>query len=288
MRASDSPSAARRADLSASEPSPSSIKAKPRRAATPVRDRPSAFRAVTKASVGLAAGAALVAGLGVAGTGTAAAATYAPSLHRGDRGRAVVRLQRELSAHGPNVSDTGYFGPVTTRRVNQLKARHGWRVDGIAGHRVWSLLLHDRHRVTSPALPKPRVKSASLSRSARRPAISSSKGLRALTYAKRHLGDPYVYGAAGPTRFDCSGLTLAAWRAAGVRLPHNTNAQWAAVRHVSKSHLRKGDLVFFYSGRSHVALYAGHGMVIHAPRPGSSVSYIKMKYMPFNGAARPA
>jgi cell wall-associated NlpC family hydrolase len=57
---------------------------------------------------------------------------------------------------------------------------------------------------------------------------------------------------------------------------------------VSRSHLKKGDLVFFYSGISHVAIYAGNGKVIHAPRPGKRVSYIKIKYMPFKGARRPS
>jgi cell wall-associated NlpC family hydrolase len=285
MRATGQQPAARRADSSASKPSNTS-KAKPRRALVPTTEGPSALAKVTKASVGLAAGAAMVTGLGLAGTGTAAAATNAPSLHKGDRGSAVVRLQRELSAHGPNVSDTGYFGSVTKKRVNHQKAQHGWRTDGIAGRRVWKVLLHDGHRVSSPALHKAHhakkaVKSRSLS-------SSQAKGLRALKFAKRQLGDRYVYGAAGPNTFDCSGLTLAAWRSVGVKLPHNTNAQWRATHHVAKSHLRKGDLVFFYSGRSHVAIYAGNGKVIHAPKPGSRVSYIKMKYMPFNGAARPA
>ncbi len=286
MRATGQHPAARRAD-SASKPRSTSIRTAPRRAVVTATEHRSVLRTVSRASIGLAAGAALATGMSVVGTQTAAAATSAPSLHQGDRGSAVVRLQRELSAHGPNVSDTGYFGPITKRRVNHLKAQHGWRTDGIAGHRVWKVLLHDRHRVTWPALhhtwhkPKPAVKSRTLN-------SSQAKGLRALQFAKRQLGDRYVYGAAGPNSFDCSGLTMAAWRSAGVRLPHNTNAQYRAAHHISKSHLRKGDLVFFYRGRSHVAIYAGKGMVIHAPRPGSKVSYIKMKYMPFNGAARPA
>lgn len=283
MRASGNPPAARRADLSASKPSiKTNVTA--RRAVTSVAEPGTALlKRAGRTTVGIAAGAALVGGLAV-GTASPAAAsgTRAPSLHVGSSGSAVVRLQRELSAKGKNVPDTGYFGSQTKKRVNRLKAHHGWKKDGIAGHRVWNVLLHDSHRVTSPALgrtvrhPKPRS------------ASSSSKGLKALRYAKRHLGDSYVYGAAGPNSFDCSGLTMAAYRSAGVHLAHNSTVQYREVRHVSKSNLKLGDLVFFYSGRSHVAIYAGHGKVIHAGEPGQPIEYIKMKYMPYNGAGRPA
>jgi peptidoglycan DL-endopeptidase CwlO len=279
MRASGHQPAARRADTSASKPS-SRIKVTPRRAVTPLPEDSPFLKRAGKATTGLAVGAALVGGIVAAGTQPAAASVldHAPTLHPGSRGTAVVRLQKELSAHGRNVAASGYFGSLTKRRVNHLKANHGWRTDGVAGRRVWSVLLHDGHRVTSPSLIR-RVSSTS---------GSTSKALRALSYAKRHLGDSYRYGAAGPNAFDCSGLTLAAYRSVGIRLPHNTVAQYRAVRHVSRSNLRKGDLVFFYSGRSHVAIYAGDGRVIHAGRPGEPIRYIKMKYMPYNGAGRPA
>jgi hypothetical protein len=96
------------------------------------------------------------------------------------------------------------------------------------------------------------------------------------------------------------GLTLAAtaavstipaeaatrWRAAGVKLPHSAGKQYRIGKKISKSQLRNGDLVF-YRGISHVGLYAGNGKVIHGPRPGKKVSYIKMSYMPYAGARRP-
>src|SRR5215216_3909755 len=115
----------------------------------------------------------------------------------------------------------------------------------------------------------------------------SSRGTRALNFAKAQLGKPYQYASAGPDSYDCSGLTSAAWKAAGVTLPRTSQAQFSVGRAVSRSELALGDLVFFYSGISHVALYAGNGMVIHAPNPGSSVEYIKMSYMPYAGARRP-
>jgi hypothetical protein len=73
----------------------------------------------------------------------------------------------------------------------------------------------------------------------------------------------------------------------GVSLPHSSRQQFSRGRSVAKSDLQLGDLVFFYSDISHVGLYAGNGQVIHAPRPGKSVEYIKMSYMPYAGARRP-
>ena len=111
----------------------------------------------------------------------------------------------------------------------------------------------------------------------------------ALAYAKLQLGKPYRYGAAGPAAFDCSGLTSAAWKAAGVTLPRTSAQQFGVGRKVAKADLQPGDLVFFYGATpGHVALYAGHGLVIHAPRPGKTVEYLKMEYMPFSGARRVA
>ncbi|MET0694846.1 MAG: NlpC/P60 family protein [Propionibacteriaceae bacterium] len=118
---------------------------------------------------------------------------------------------------------------------------------------------------------------------------SSGKGAVALAYAIKQIGKPYVFGADGPSSFDCSGLTSAAWRAAGVSIPRTSRTQsTGGGRSIAKSDLKPGDLVFFYSPVSHVAIYAGNGMVVHAPHPGASVRYIKMKYMPYAGARRPA
>jgi peptidoglycan DL-endopeptidase CwlO len=120
-----------------------------------------------------------------------------------------------------------------------------------------------------------------------RPATGGSKGAKALAYAKAQLGEPYVRNAAGPSSWDCSGLTMMAWGSVGVSLPHSSRQQFGRGRSVAKSDLQPGDLVFFYSDISHVGLYAGNGQVIHAPRPGKSVEYIKMSYMPYAGARRP-
>ncbi|HYP46724.1 MAG TPA: C40 family peptidase [Propionibacteriaceae bacterium] len=116
----------------------------------------------------------------------------------------------------------------------------------------------------------------------------TDKGAIALAYAKRQLGKPYVWAAEGPNAFDCSGLTSAAWRAAGVSIPRTSAVQArGAGRPVARADLQPGDLVFFYDPVSHVAMYVGDNVIIHAPRPGRSVTYGTMSNRPYAGARRP-
>ncbi|WP_151477091.1 C40 family peptidase [Streptomyces albicerus] len=119
-------------------------------------------------------------------------------------------------------------------------------------------------------------------------AASNSRAGAAISYAYEKLGSPYVWGATGPDAFDCSGLMQAAYRAAGIELPRTTYAQINAGQRVSQSELQPGDLVFFYSGISHVGLYVGNGQMIHAPNPSAPVRVAPIDEMPFAGAARVA
>ncbi|MFG3686906.1 NlpC/P60 family protein [Micromonospora sp. NPDC047740] len=116
------------------------------------------------------------------------------------------------------------------------------------------------------------------------PAVSGSAGV-AVRYAYGAVGKPYVYGADGPSGYDCSGLTLAAWRAAGKSLPHNAAMQWNATARISRSSLKPGDLVF-YSGLGHVALYVGGGQIIDAPSAGRNVNKRDMNIMSIAGYGR--
>ncbi|POX55495.1 hypothetical protein C3489_10640 [Streptomyces sp. Ru71] len=113
-----------------------------------------------------------------------------------------------------------------------------------------------------------------------------ARAAAAVAYAYSKLGSPYVWGATGPNAFDCSGLVQAAYRSAGVSLPRTTYAQIGAGRRVSRSELRPGDLVFFYSGISHVGIYVGGGQMIHAPNPSAPVRLAPIDQMPFAGATR--
>jgi cell wall-associated NlpC family hydrolase len=114
----------------------------------------------------------------------------------------------------------------------------------------------------------------------------SGRAAVAVATALAQIGKPYVYGAAGPDAFDCSGLTMYAWAAAGVSLSHASSIQSHEGVPVSISDLRPGDLVFYYSPVSHVAMYIGNGMVVHAPHPGSVVQIVPLTSMPIAWARR--
>jgi cell wall-associated NlpC family hydrolase len=119
------------------------------------------------------------------------------------------------------------------------------------------------------------------------PVAASGNAGAAVGYAMAQVGDAYVYGAAGPSAFDCSGLTMMAWAAAGVSLPHSSTAQYSSGPHVSEGDLQPGDLVFYYSPISHVGMYIGNGMIVHAANPGSGVTTAPLHSMPYVGAVRP-
>jgi cell wall-associated NlpC family hydrolase len=118
------------------------------------------------------------------------------------------------------------------------------------------------------------------------PAPQISTGQRILEAAGTRVGSPYVWGATGPSSFDCSGLTSWAYKEAGISIPRTSQAQIGGGTQVSKADLQPGDIVAFYSGASHVGIYAGNGQVVHAPYSGTSVSYAPLDSMPFYGATR--
>ena len=115
----------------------------------------------------------------------------------------------------------------------------------------------------------------------------SGRAGAAVNYALAQVGDAYVYGAAGPNAFDCSGLTMMAWAQAGVSLPHSSSAQYNSGPHVAMSDLQPGDLVFYYSPISHVGIYIGGGKIVHAANPSSGVTVAAVNSMPYSGAVRP-
>jgi cell wall-associated NlpC family hydrolase len=106
---------------------------------------------------------------------------------------------------------------------------------------------------------------------------ASARGAAAFAAARSKIGSSYVWGATGPSSFDCSGLTAWAYRQAGVSIPRTSQAQaGAGTRIASAGDLRVGDLVFFFSDLHHVGIYAGNGQIVHAPRTGTFVRYESM------------
>ncbi|MFJ4792798.1 C40 family peptidase [Kitasatospora purpeofusca] len=125
---------------------------------------------------------------------------------------------------------------------------------------------------------------------AERPAFTgpvSGRAAAVVQFAYSQLGKPYVWGATGPSGYDCSGLTGAAYRAAGVQLPRVSQSQWNAGSRIARADLQPGDLVFFYGDLHHVGLYIGDGKMIHAPRTGKNVEVLPIDAMPYVGAVRP-
>jgi cell wall-associated NlpC family hydrolase len=118
----------------------------------------------------------------------------------------------------------------------------------------------------------------------------NSRGSLALKYALQQIGDIYVWAAAGPTKWDCSGLTMRAYQNAGVSLPHSSRIQIRYGKSISYSNLKPGDLLFFGKPISHVSLYMGGGKMVQAPRPGKRVEVVPLTKMfgskPFVGARR--
>ncbi|MBG0829354.1 C40 family peptidase [Planomonospora sp. ID67723] len=123
-----------------------------------------------------------------------------------------------------------------------------------------------------------------------RAARQKARAAKAVSTARKQIGDPYRWGATGPRAFDCSGLVQYSWRSAGVKLPRITHSQYRAVRKkVSWRSLRPGDLLFFY-GKGHVGIYVGKGRMVHSPSSGKRVRIVKLKgyyRSSFAGAVRP-
>ncbi|USQ89070.1 NlpC/P60 family protein [Streptomyces phaeoluteigriseus] len=116
---------------------------------------------------------------------------------------------------------------------------------------------------------------------------ATAQGTRAVRYATAQIGKPYVWGAEGPDTFDCSGLTSQAWAGAGVAIPRTSQEQWRQLKRVAVKDMRPGDLIIYFDDASHVAMYVGDGTMVHAPRPGRTVTLAGAGSMPILGVVRP-
>jgi peptidoglycan DL-endopeptidase CwlO len=143
------------------------------------------------------------------------------------------------------------------------------------------------HPASPPATSAPKPSSPAPSAPSGAAPPVKAGAATAVNTAKAQLGKPYQWGGAGPDNFDCSGLTMYAWHAGGVLLPHSAAMQYDAIAHISVSQLQPGDLVFFYTPIEHVGIYVGGGQMIDAPYTGAVVRYDSI-YNPYLvGAGRP-
>jgi cell wall-associated NlpC family hydrolase len=111
-------------------------------------------------------------------------------------------------------------------------------------------------------------------------------GAIALRYALTRRGDAYVWGAAGPSQFDCSGLVVWSFAQEGISLPHYTGSLWDLGTHVSEADLEPGDLVFFFADESHVGIFVGNGLMVDAPTFGQPVQVQQIDWSAYVGAVR--
>jgi cell wall-associated NlpC family hydrolase len=116
---------------------------------------------------------------------------------------------------------------------------------------------------------------------------ASEAGKTAVAYATNQIGKPYEWGAEGPDSYDCSGLTSQAWASAGKPIPRTSQEQWKQLEHVDVEDMRPGDLIIYFDDASHVAMYLGDGAIVHAPRPGRTVTIAGAGSMPILGVVRP-
>ncbi|WP_309049896.1 C40 family peptidase [Streptomyces sp.] len=118
-------------------------------------------------------------------------------------------------------------------------------------------------------------------------APATEQGRTAVTFAAAQIGKPYVWGAEGPDSFDCSGLTQSAWAAAGKVIPRTSQEQWRLLPRVDVKDMRPGDLIVYYKDASHIGMYVGNGVMVHAPRPGRDVTLAGAGSMEILGVVRP-
>jgi cell wall-associated NlpC family hydrolase len=188
-----------------------------------------------------------------------------------DRAKAAEALEIREEATAGHVKELAATKKALAEEKATIDAKHG-----------------EAEKLLGKLKEEARRESVSRSAGVRLPDVpASGRGGAAVEYALSQVGDSYVYGAAGPDAFDCSGLTMMAWAQAGVGLPHSSGAQMGSGSQVSSDNLKPGDLVFYYSPVSHVGIYIGGGQIVHAANPSTGVQVADVFSMPYSGAVRP-
>lgn len=250
------------------------------------------MRKLFKSSAAIAASVALGSTIAVTAIGTAEAAECStvsqcaagstPTLKVGKRSSDVKRLQKSLTKAGFSVPATGYYGSMTRSAVIRYQRANNVPTTGVTASLTWGSL----QGKTGSTKAAPRAAAQQAAPAANAVVRSTGGKAAAVSFALAQVGKPYAYGATGPNAYDCSGLTSAALRAAGVSIPRTSQAQLSGGQRISLSQAQPGDLVVYYSGASHVGLYIGDGKIVHSSRPGKPVSVVSVNSMPIAGVVR--
>ena len=200
-----------------------------------------------------------------------------------------IAFQQRLSANKLVLRDRTTQLRVQQQRLN--KEVNSAKSDLREANRVlYSLKVDDRKRLLASEKKREQKILKTSKRAARVYKGDSSRGSKALGFALQQIGDIYVWGGAGPERWDCSGLTLRAFQQTGASLPHSAAVQFNYGKSVSYKSLIPGDLVFYGRPISHVAIYMGGGKMVQAPRAGKKVEVVSFTLQfgskPFIGAKR--
>ena len=202
--------------------------------------------------------------------------------------RKFQAAKQRLTATSLTVNDKLALVQATQKKLAAQSARATAKL-AEAESLLSKLKKADRERLARLAQQEEDADQASSLAAAKALSRVSGRSGKALQYALKQIGDKYVFGAAGMTYWDCSGLTMRAFQSAGVSLPHSSRAQFGYGKSVKRSDLRAGDLVFFGRPISHVGIYGGKGRMVHAPRSGSRVkiaSAANLGRKPYVGARR--
>ncbi len=197
-----------------------------------------------------------------------------PSLSKlltsGSSGNRVEMVQEKL-----DITTDGIFGPETEAAVKEFQRNNDLKVDGVVGPETWGALGGEWDGSSSGGTTQTASSGSSDSSDESDSSGSGSLVDRAIELASQQEGDPYVWGAEGPDSFDCSGLTQFVYEKLGYELPRTAEAQYAAVEHVDRDDLQRGDLVFLENDSGHiyhVGIYAGDGEWWAARKPGTTVT----------------
>jgi cell wall-associated NlpC family hydrolase len=208
-------------------------------------------------------------------------------LHPGGRGASVDRSRLVAQASSATSPATSSLTPGISSEqaaLGQVEERLAAATDQVWAQRLQQAAAWLRAANARPPAPRLPVTAPPAA-----PPADAGPGQRALAAAEAERGKPYRYAGAGPNSFDCSGLTMWAWRAAGVSLPHSATDQYQSTPHVTLSSLQPGDLLYFGSSTGnigHVTMYVSPGRMIEAEDTGTVVSINPIR-SDLVGASRP-